>query len=378
YNYAWLDLRAEPWVLTVPPIAPEVRYYTSQWNDMNGQVIGNVSALDDGHDGGDYLIAGPGWDGELPTGVRRVLRSETTIAVSLTRVESMGAGDLPGVRAIQEGFALAPLSSWLGTAAPTPASTVEYPPYVEGTYQTGEDDFFDLMAFLLQFSHPDAMDAPVLEHLRQIGISPGTRWSTGFGSDPGQRTEALAGLRDAREEIALIQTEKIDLGPRAQFPLYGTREQLTTRYRHRAFGAWTGIFGNTPEQAAYRGWRADQHGDLADGSAHNYTVTLSAEDQAEVRFFWSVTIYELPTPFLYENPQHRHAISARKPDLIRDADGSVTLYLQHEAPPAEFEPNWLPVPAGHFIAALRLYGPSVAIQNGTWAQPPLLVSAMSS
>jgi hypothetical protein len=32
YSYAWLDLRAEPWVLTIPKIEPK-RFYTSQWDD---------------------------------------------------------------------------------------------------------------------------------------------------------------------------------------------------------------------------------------------------------------------------------------------------------------------------------------------------------
>ena len=70
YLYSWLDLRAEPWVITAPPISPEGRYYASQWDDMNGQVIGNVSALADGYGGGDYLLAGPGWDGQVPGAVK--------------------------------------------------------------------------------------------------------------------------------------------------------------------------------------------------------------------------------------------------------------------------------------------------------------------
>ena len=32
YSYAWVDLRAEPWVLTMPKIEPK-RFYTSQWDD---------------------------------------------------------------------------------------------------------------------------------------------------------------------------------------------------------------------------------------------------------------------------------------------------------------------------------------------------------
>ena len=41
-------------------------------------------------------------------------------------------------------------------------------------------------------------------------------------------------------------------------------------------------------------------------------------------FYWSVTLCTLPDLFLFDNPQHRYAISSRKPDLVRDGNGSRT------------------------------------------------------
>ena len=40
YSYAWVDLRAEPWVLTLPKIEKS-RFYTSQWDDLWGFVLDN-------------------------------------------------------------------------------------------------------------------------------------------------------------------------------------------------------------------------------------------------------------------------------------------------------------------------------------------------
>ncbi len=37
YSYAWVDLRSEPWVLTMPKIEAK-RFYTSQWDDYWGYV----------------------------------------------------------------------------------------------------------------------------------------------------------------------------------------------------------------------------------------------------------------------------------------------------------------------------------------------------
>jgi len=38
YSYAWVDTRAEPWVLTLPKIEKN-RFYTSQWNDLWSFVV---------------------------------------------------------------------------------------------------------------------------------------------------------------------------------------------------------------------------------------------------------------------------------------------------------------------------------------------------
>jgi len=59
------------------------------------------------------------------------------------------------------------------------------------------------------------------------------------------------------------------------------------------------------------------------------------------------------------------------PDLKRDADGGITLYIQHHSPGKVMEPNWLPAPYGPFLMALRLYWPKPEVFNGKWNKPPL-------
>jgi hypothetical protein len=113
-----------------------------------------------------------------------VLRSETFIAASITRVEVMGDGDMDAVRAIQLGFGLQPLSQYLGTPAPAAAPPVEYPAYPEDLYQSAAPEFFDLVALLLQFSRPDSVDNPILQRMAGIGLVPGRSWTRTFGADP--------------------------------------------------------------------------------------------------------------------------------------------------------------------------------------------------
>jgi hypothetical protein len=116
YSYAWVDLRAEPWVLTLPKIEKQ-RFYTSQWDDLWGYVLDNPGSVLDGNDGGSYLLASPSWSGETPKGIKRIVRGDSDILGTLTRTQVVGgAADLPKVKQIQQSYKLEPLSKFLGTA----------------------------------------------------------------------------------------------------------------------------------------------------------------------------------------------------------------------------------------------------------------------
>ena len=89
YSYAWVDLRTEPWVLTMPRIEKE-RFYTSQWDDYWGYVLDNPGSVNDGNDGISVLLASPSWKGNLPNGVARVIQGETDFLGTLTRTQIIG------------------------------------------------------------------------------------------------------------------------------------------------------------------------------------------------------------------------------------------------------------------------------------------------
>jgi hypothetical protein len=91
-----------------------------------------------------------------------------------------------------------------------------------------------------------------------------------------------------------------------------------------------------------------------------------------VNAFWSLTLYELPSRLLSANPLNRYLInSAMLPDLKRDGDGGLTLYIQHDPPGGDHNANWLPAPAAPFFCALRLYWPKAPALDGPWRRPPM-------
>lgn len=62
YSYLWMDLRAEPMVVTMPSIEPN-RYYTGQMIDLYTYNFAYIGTRSFGNGGGTFLIAGPGWKG---------------------------------------------------------------------------------------------------------------------------------------------------------------------------------------------------------------------------------------------------------------------------------------------------------------------------
>ena len=70
YSIIGMDLRAEPMVLTVPPIEKD-RYFSIQLIDAYTFNFDYIGSRATGNDGGSFLIAGPGWKGETPRASRR-------------------------------------------------------------------------------------------------------------------------------------------------------------------------------------------------------------------------------------------------------------------------------------------------------------------
>ena len=195
YSYAWVDLRAEPWVLTIPKIEPK-RFYTSQWDDLWGYVLDNPGSVLDGNNGHSYLLASSRWKGQLPPGIKRVIRGESDLLGTLTRTQVIGGEqDLPRVKEIQQGYKLQPLSQFLGTKAPAAAPAINWPTWTEG--DETREAYWSYVSFLLPFTTRRAADSAMYEKLASLGLKAGAPW-TPESLDPGVR----AALRQGTEQDA--------------------------------------------------------------------------------------------------------------------------------------------------------------------------------
>jgi hypothetical protein len=367
YSFAGLDLRAEPMVLTLPAIEPR-RYHSVQLIDAYTHNFAYLGTRETGNRGGRFLIAGPGWRGTPPAGIDRVIRAETAFVFAAIRTQVFDPADLPNVVRIQRGYSIQPLSRLLGTPSPA-VRPIALPQPLGAKAQRTDPRFYELLNFVLSQQPPHPSETAMLARFATLGIGPGRRFDAHLRSAE-LRAAIEAGMADAWRDHDAFKTARIDTGEIVSGDLFGTRAYLGGDTMKRMAGASLGIYGNSREEAMYPAYFVDATGRRFDGGTGRYVLRFAPGQLPPVDAFWSLTLYELPSSLLSANRLNRYLInSPMLPSLRRDADGGLTLLVQHESPGTELESNWLPAPKGPFFMVLRLYLPRAEAIDGRWSAP---------
>ena len=117
YSMLFMDLRAEPVVLSVPDVETG-RYSTVQIVNLYTHNYAYVGSRATGNEAGSFMVAGPGWSGPTPPGIKKVFQSETLFSAAAFRTQLFGPADIDNVRKIQAGYKVQTLSQFLGQPAP--------------------------------------------------------------------------------------------------------------------------------------------------------------------------------------------------------------------------------------------------------------------
>ena len=369
YSWLGLDLRAEPIVLTVPPIE-KGRYFSIQLIDLYTHNFDYIGSRTTGNDGGSFLVAGPGWKGDAPAGIKQVFQSETQLAMAVYRTQLFDPADIEKVKAIQAGYEVQPLSAFLGQPAPKAAPPIDFIQPLTRDELTKSPRIFQQVNFVLQFCPTHPSEQALMARLARLGIGAGQTFD--ISRFPPETREAIGqGIADAWADFAALK-KRAESGEVGTADTFGTREHLKNNYLYRMAAAVLGIWGNSAEEAIYPTYHVDADGQALDGS-HRYVLRFAPGELPPARSFWSLTMYELPESLLVANPNDRYLLnSTMLADFVRDPDGGITLYVQHDSPGKAREPNWLPAPEGPFVVVTRLYWPEPEALDGTWKQPPMM------
>ena len=361
YGFGFVDLAAEPVILTAPD--SDGRYYMIEIVDMYTNAFAYPAGGASGYKGGKFALVGPGWKGELPEGVTRIDAPTRWIELQ-PRVNVKGEADLPAARNVLQAITLQGLSEYKGGAAlPRPAYHYEAPkmkPGVATSHMQFDDplQFWSIFSAALNENPPPAGEIKyVLPQYKYLGIELGKQWTP--DSVP---PAILAQMKKAAAEIGDIAL--------ATMPLAGTLAKgwvippantgnAGADYLSRLDVAVFGLTANSAAQAIYYSGVLDGNNHPMTG-AKKYTMTLKPPMEYAKPVapgFWSVTMYDKATSYTTPNPINRYHL-ADYDKLDKNADGSITLYLQATSPGKDKEANWLPTPKGPFYLIFRNYAPS--------------------
>jgi hypothetical protein len=377
YSFMWMDLRAEPMVLSVPAVEKE-RYYAVMLCDGNTYNYGYIGSRATGNEAGDYMVVGPNWKGEKPAGIKKVFTSTTPFSVAGYRTQLFKADDMPNVVKVQAGYKAQPLSAFLKQPAPPTAPKIDFVPATTAGIQA---NYFQYLDAAIRFVPPAPEEKEIRAKLAKIGI--GSDKPFDFKSLPAEQKEAfMLGMKSGDEKVdkflaaGVKNVNNWNIGS-----FFGDRHFFNGNWLMRAGAAKGGLYGNDAVEATYPFTRVDATGEKLDGSKHNYTLTFPAGQLPPVNAFWSVTMYDGRTQFLIKNPINRYLInSPMLPNMKKNEDGSLTLYIQKDNPGKDKESNWLPAPNDLIYLVMRLYWPKTDAPSilppgeGTW-KPPGIVMA---
>ena len=259
YSILFMDLRAEPLVLSVPAVEKS-RYYSVMLCDGNTFNFGYIGSRATGSEAGDYMVVGPDWKGETPAGIKKVFRSSTWFSAAAYRTQLFNAEDMPNVVKVQAGYKVQPLSAYLKQPAPPAAPAVDFPKIDKEMVKT---NFFEYLDFALQFAPAAPDETAIRAKLATIGVGPGKTFS--FKDLSAEHKAAiLLSMKEGDDKVsqAIANTGKDINGWRVGGLAGGDRTFFHGDWLNRAAVAKAGIYGNDAVEAMYP-LASGQHGKYA-------------------------------------------------------------------------------------------------------------------
>jgi hypothetical protein len=365
YTAAQLDLSKEPLVLTIPPTDVTYSLLTLDvWGNIFHTSIGEQAS-------GKFALVGPGWKGDLPSGVTKVQvpYDNTEWIIRADKYSASGANEIPEGEQFRLGLRLTTLSGYLtnpDSGRPLIVPIQEYAPrlkvYADEAFQTQPTTFLRTLQQALHSSTTrplSASDRALSKRFDRIFDHPSALTAG----------RIIQGAQIAHTQI--VDRWQSHTGS-TNWVYFGNIGQWGHRYLDRAALTEYVQLGNGPTTAGYYDAFVDGRGIPLDASVEKaYVLTFPADQIPQAKRFWSVTAYLPGSVTFFPNPLDKWLVARYTPGLQKNPDGSVSIYMQPSQPTTAPVANWLPVPTGPFNVLLRIYGPEGNTSPGTYAPPAI-------
>jgi len=366
YGFGMLDLGREPVVVQVPDFG--TRFWVFQATDIRTDGFADLGLMY-GTKPGFYLLVGPDWNGAVPDGIVGTFRALTNIGTIIPRVfQADDRADNARLQPLLRQVMAYPVSGFDGRMKSTDWSVVGSIPWVKlgaGEWQWVKPQrFFQLLSEVLAVTPPLPGEEALYALIRSVLDA----------------AHADRSLRKVLRESAQ-EADTTLVAPLLQFRNFGIplKHHWTTVVNSACFGtdyfartavAHSNIFINRPRETRYFYQDLDRTGARLNGGKR-YTLTFRKGELPPVKGFWSLTLYN-KEHFFAPNGLDRYSLGTKSQELDFAANGSLTLYVQHDRPSEERLANWLPAPLEDFALYLRAYWPEAAIAEGRWTPPPVV------
>jgi DNA sulfur modification protein DndE len=359
YGFGFLDLRKEPILIATPN--SHDRYYMIEIVDMWTNAFAYIGGKATGYKGGQFVLTGPGWEGTLPLGMRRI-KCPTPWVLIQPRVHQYveGKEDLAGSRKLMNEILVLPLSVFQGKHSPE-TTFYKYPslqpldPQLPVSVMQYKDplQFWEILVLAMNENPPPRKEIlGLLPLFKPLGIELGKPWNRSALSQ-----EVLTSMRRAASQIGTMLSHlPVGTSYRGASIPPAVIGNFGVDYKTRAVIARIGLTANQPSEAMYWNYFRDQNGDILTG-AKNYIMTFKEEIPFEKPGFWSITLYDAKNNYTVPNPLNRYMLGSDTLSLKKNSNGSFTIYIQKTNPGGDKESNWLPAPAGPFYLIPRSYPP---------------------
>ncbi|APR81011.1 putative exported protein [Minicystis rosea] len=374
YAEAFLDVSNEPVILRIPSYENS---YSILQLDVYGNVLSTPLSQNPPSQGGTYAFVKNGYQGQLPREAIRVEMpySFTSIAIRIDKYSSSGADLISVAGDFRSHLIMVPLSKYNPDDIETGRTLVMPLFFFAASVKMMADQGIAAapQAFLTTLAK--AMASPTTQPLTADDSALIDRFNALFfeaksttGTDSRSMRDIIAGAQAAH--AALVNRWQSNLGP-TNWIHFDNIGQWGTNYLDRAALTEYIQCGNGPSSAYYADAFVDDSGLPLDGASFAYTIQFTKDQIPEAKRFWSVTAYTPGAIELVPNSADKYVVASYTPGLVTASDGSITIYVQADAPTTVGNANWLPVPKGPFSLLLRIYGPEGSAADGSYVPPKI-------